>query len=184
MCISFFLRSSSGNLTRNMEITDRNTLTVACNVWLSLCRYSQNAQSHSVSLWTPPVPNFIKIPRKKKVENTANILLPSSSKIYHSSHRFPLNLNIVTGIAEYKKQDATFHNLFISVRRCTCFRRGFPPSSGAQNCTYSVTHLSDQYCYLLLTRPAAGSSNGLTNAWRCMCSFQLLMMGGYPGWNV
>jgi len=25
--------------------------------------------------------------------------------------------------AEYDKQDATFHNLFISVRRFTCFRR-------------------------------------------------------------
>ena len=50
-----------------------------------------------------------------------------------------------------------FSNLFISVRRSTCFRRVFRPSSGAQNCTYSVRHLSDRYCYLLL---AAGSSNG------------------------
>jgi len=29
-----------------------------------------------------------------------------------------------------------------------------------------------------LTRVAAGSSIGLTNAWRCMCSFELLMMDG------
>ena len=28
--------------------------------------------------------------------------------------------------SEYNQQDATFHNLFISVRRSTCFRRGFP----------------------------------------------------------
>jgi len=28
--------------------------------------------------------------------------------------------------AEYNQQNATFHNLFIYVRRCTCFRRGFP----------------------------------------------------------
>jgi hypothetical protein len=52
-----------------------------------------------------------------------------------------------------------FSNVFISVRRSTCFRRVFRPSSGAQNCIYSVRHLSDRYCYLLL---AAGSSNGLT----------------------
>ena len=31
-----------------------------------------------------------------------------------------------TIFAEYNQQDATFHNLFISVRRSTCFRRFFP----------------------------------------------------------
>jgi len=31
--------------------------------------------------------------------------------------------------AEYNQQDATFHNLFSSVRRSTCFRRFFRPSS-------------------------------------------------------
>ena len=55
--------------------------------------------------------------------------------------------------AEHNQQDATFLNLFISVRRSTCFRRVFRPSSGAQNCTYSVRYLSDQYCYLLLAWP-------------------------------
>jgi len=49
--------------------------------------------------------------------------------------------------SEYNQQDATFHNLFIPVRRSTCFRRFFRPSSGAQNCTYSVSHLSDHYSY-------------------------------------
>jgi len=29
-----------------------------------------------------------------------------------------------------------------------------------------------------LPRLAPGSSNGLTNTWRCMCSFELLMMDG------
>jgi len=52
--------------------------------------------------------------------------------------------------------------LFISARRCSYFRRFFRPSSGAQNCTYSVRYLSDRYCYLLLARLAAGSSTGLT----------------------
>jgi len=31
-----------------------------------------------------------------------------------------------------------------------------------------------------LARLAAGSSIGLTNAWRCMCSFELMMMEGKP----
>ena len=55
--------------------------------------------------------------------------------------------------AEYNQQDAAFLNLFISVRRPTCFRRVFRPSSGAQNCTYSARHLSDRYCYLLPAWP-------------------------------
>jgi len=38
-----------------------------------------------------------------------------------------------------------FHYFFISVRRSTCFRRLFHPSSAAQNCTYSVRYLSDKY---------------------------------------
>jgi len=57
--------------------------------------------------------------------------------------------------AQYNQQDATFHNLFISVRRSTCFRRVFRPSSGARNCTYSVRHLSDRYCNLLLAVQAS-----------------------------
>ena len=44
--------------------------------------------------------------------------------------------------SEHNQQDATFHNLFISVRRSTCFRRVFRPPSGAQNCTYSVRYWS------------------------------------------
>ena len=52
--------------------------------------------------------------------------------------------------SEYNQQDATFHSLFISVRRSTCFRRFLRSSSIAQNCTYSVRYLSEQYCYLTL----------------------------------
>jgi len=59
-------------------------------------------------------------------------------------------LCIANIFSEYSQQEATFHNLFISVRRSACFRRFFRPSSGAQNCTYSVRYLSDRYCYLLL----------------------------------
>jgi len=63
--------------------------------------------------------------------------------------------------ADYNQQDATFHNLFISVRRSTCFRRFFRPSSGAQNCTYSVRLILLPAASL--ARLAAGSSIGLTN---------------------
>jgi hypothetical protein len=80
--------------------------------------------------------------------------------------------------AEYNQQDATFLNLSITLRCSACFRRFFRPPSGAQNCTYSVRYLSDRYCYLLLAWP--GSSIGLTNTWRCMCSSELLMMDGKP----
>jgi hypothetical protein len=86
--------------------------------------------------------------------------------------------------AEYNQRDATFHNLFISVGRSTCFRRFFRPSSGAQNCTYSVRCLLDHYWYLLLARLAVESSIGLTNTWRCLRSFELLMMDGKPVWNM
>ena len=47
--------------------------------------------------------------------------------------------------AEYNQQYAKFLNLFISVRCSTCFRWVFLPSSGAQNCTYSVRCLSELY---------------------------------------
>jgi len=68
------------------------------------------------------------------------------------SVKCPLIVNLVPCMAnifaEYNQQDATFHNLFISVERSTCFRRVSRPSSGAQNCTYSIRYLSDQYLTL------------------------------------
>jgi len=39
-----------------------------------------------------------------------------------------------------------FLKLFVLVKRSTCFRRSFCPSSGAQNCTYSNRHVSDSCC--------------------------------------
>jgi len=56
-----------------------------------------------------------------------------------------------TSFSEYNQQDATFLNLFIPVRLTTSFRQFFRPSSGASNCTHGIRHLSDHYCYLLLT---------------------------------
>ena len=67
--------------------------------------------------------------------------------------------------AEYIQQDATFHNLFISVRRSTCFSRFFPSIIRS-----SKLHIQRQVFVrpiLLpaasLARLAAGSSIGLTN---------------------
>jgi len=62
--------------------------------------------------------------------------------------------------SEYNQEVSTIHNLFISVRRATCFGRVFRPSSGAQNCTYSVRYLSDRYCCLLLAWPGWNSHPG------------------------
>jgi len=78
-----------------------------------------------------------------------------SSHLIRITDAIPSNLTFVCPciakiFSEHNKQDANFFNLFIFVRRSTCFRRFFRPSSGAQNCTYSVRYLSDQYCYLLL----------------------------------
>ena len=41
-------------------------------------------------------------------------------------------------IFKSNQRDATLRNLFISVKCSTCFRRLLRPSSGAQNCTYSI----------------------------------------------
>ena len=68
--------------------------------------------------------------------------------------RFPNTELVYSQRITNKTQRFTIY-LFISVRRSTCFRRGFRPSSGAQNCTYSVRYLSDQCCYLLLAGQAS-----------------------------
>jgi len=63
---------------------------------------------------------------------------------------------------------ATFHNLFISVRHSTCFRWVFCPSSGAQNCIYSVRYWSDKYLtlYVQFWAPDDGRKNSLKHVQR------------------
>ena len=70
--------------------------------------------------------------------------------------------------AEYDQQDVKFHNLFISVKHSTCFRRVFRPPSGAQNCTYSVRYWSDKYLtlYVQFWAPDDGRKNRLKHAER------------------
>ena len=60
-------------------------------------------------------------------------------------------------IFKYNQQDATLHNLFISVKSSTCFTRFLRPSSGAQNCIYSIV-----YFVKPLLLPATVSSNSTT----------------------
>jgi hypothetical protein len=50
-----------------------------------------------------------------------------------------------------------FLKLFILVKHSTCFRRSFCPSSGAQDCTYSNTRMSNSCCYLLLLGMSSSS---------------------------
>ena len=71
-----------------------------------------------------------------------------------------MNFRHLKILAEYNQQDATFHSLFVSVRRSTCFRRFSRPSSGAQNCTYNVRPIL--LLAARLARLAVGSSIGLT----------------------
>ena len=79
-----------------------------------------------------------------------------------------LLINCTQQLSAYNQQDATFYSLFISVKRSTCFRRVFRPSSGAQNCIYSVRYLSDQYLtlYVQFWAPDHGRKNRLKHVER------------------
>ena len=57
--------------------------------------------------------------------------------VHHQEHK---TAHTASGICHTR-----FAILFISVRRSTCFRWVFRPSSGAQNWTYSVRYLSDPF---------------------------------------
>jgi len=84
--------------------------------------------------------------------------------------------------AEYNQQNVTFHNLFISVGCSTCFRR-----FSVHHQEFQTAHTASDICQTNTAgraRLAAGSNVGLTNTWRCMCSFELLMMDGKPVWNM
>ena len=48
------------------------------------------------------------------------------------------NIIFLNFIFKYNQQDATLHNLLLPPKRSTCFRKFLRPSSGAQNCIYSM----------------------------------------------
>jgi hypothetical protein len=54
-------------------------------------------------------------------------------------------------IFKCNQQDATLHNLFISVKCSTCFRRFLRPSSGALTVYTASGTFSSLYCYLPLS---------------------------------
>ena len=72
-----------------------------------------------------------------------------------------IGLCIANIFAEYNQKDTTFHNLFISVRRSTCFRLFFRPLSASRNSTTASG-------YVRTILPLAAS----------MCRIELLMMDG------
>ena len=43
---------------------------------------------------------------------------------------------------KYNQQDATLYNILYCCQCSTCFRRFLRPSSGAQNCTHSISYMS------------------------------------------
>ena len=62
-------------------------------------------------------------------------------------------------ISKYNIQDATLHNLYISVKCSKCFIPFLRPLSGAQNCIYSIGYLVK--LLLLPATTIAGSCKGL-----------------------
>ena len=103
----------------------------------------------------------------------------------------------ISYISKYNQQDATLHNLFISVKCCTCIRRFLRPSSGAQNCIYSIGYFAKP---LLLPATVVEEMKLLAvpflprqwqvaaQVWQrtrcCIYSFELLMMGGGTAWYI
>ena len=83
--------------------------------------------------------------------------------------------------AENNQRFAKFHNLFISVRRSTCFRQLFSPSSGAQNCTYSVRwqYWPDKYLtlYVQFWAPYDGRNTSLRHV-QCLTEINKLVKHG------
>ena len=129
--------SATGRTTGNSR--KREKLFRSPHCLLGYTQTSMNLASRSL----PP-------PQENPQQHTWNPKILSGCTFLNLTFIGPCIPNI---FSEYNQQDATFHSLFIFVRRSTYFRRVFHPSSGAQNCTYSVRYLSDRYCYLLLDWP-------------------------------
>jgi len=92
--------------------------------------------------------------RKSNCSSSGGVLYRQLTVFHHAEIILKLyllsiyRLSSYSVFSEYNQQDANFLKLFISVRRSTCFRRVFGPSSGAQKCTHSVRYWSDQYLTL------------------------------------
>ena len=106
------------------------------------------------------------------------------------------NIIFLNFIFKYNQQDATLHNLLLPPKRSTCFRKFLRPSSGAQNCIYSIGTWSNLYCCLQLLWKSWNSWvptlpwqwQVAVKVWQstpcCIYSFELLMMGVETSWNM
>jgi hypothetical protein len=70
-------------------------------------------------------------------------------------------------ILKYNQQVATLHNVFISAKCFTCFRRVLRPSSGAQNCINSIGYLSGFAATCLCRGRVWTTAAGSSKAWQC-----------------
>ena len=86
-----------------------------------------NLQQHSTDLIFPKYHTYFDSVNQQRITFFTD---PQVTRYRYLTFISPCMANI---FAEYNQQGVTFHNLFISVRRSTCFRRVFRPSSGAQN---------------------------------------------------
>ena len=77
--------------------------------------------------------------------------------LWIAGHNKNIRSKAILSNAGYNQQDETFLSLFISVRCSTVFRRFFRPSSGAQNCTYSVR--------CLFVRPKPNTVCAVLSSW-------------------
>ena len=81
---------------------------------------------------------------------------------------------------EYNQQDATFLKFIYFYKTLYMFQTFAHTASGICQTNLLLAWMGCS----IPSRLAAGSSNSLTNTWRCMCSFELLMMDGKTAWNM
>ena len=103
-----------------------------------------------------------------------------------TNHRVKFNIHRSVHCYYICRVQPTWCNVSQFIHVCNTrytFQTVFPSiiRSSKLHVTYSVRYFSDQYCP---ARLAAGSSIGLTNTWRCSCSFEILMMDGKTVWNM
>ena len=86
--------------------------------------------------------NLKRLPKAEYLQENSEIT--SGSSTYFTVLIVTILMSDVHGsvrrkrIFKYNQQDAMLRNLFISVKCSTCFGRFLRPSSGVQNCIYSI----------------------------------------------
>jgi len=76
--------------------------------------------------------------------------------------------------SEYNQQDVTFLKFLYFCKMLYMFHTVLP----------SITRSTKLHIQRQTVTASQASSNGLTNAWCCMCSFVLLVMDGKTVWNI